>query len=94
MPLYLANTRTLAILEIRNHGQGTTPRVKDKVLSLLREEIQILAQCVELPNGLELAKPNANVCENQERLKALIAGVREVGEVEKRIKEHEKVLRQ
>ncbi len=91
---YLVNTRTLAALAIRHRFAGVTPEVKDEVLRVLQEELQILGRCVSLSYELDLAKPNASMCETLQRLNTLSDGIRKVGELEKKVRKHEKVISQ
>jgi hypothetical protein len=90
--LYLAHTRMLAILTIRNGWEGRAPRVGEEVLGLLEEELRTLAQCLELSYGLDWAKTNVSTCETRDRLNALIDGIGRIGELEKRKKEYEEAF--
>jgi len=92
--LYLAHTRTLAMLAIHNGFGSPAPQVKEEVLGLLQEELRTLAHGVELSYGLDWAKPNTGTCEDLDRLHLLLGEIRKIGELEKRVTEYEKVLRE
>lgn len=92
--LYLAHTRTMAILAISHEFAGTPPQVKERILGLLQEELRTLARCAELSCGLDWAKPDTDTCENLDRLNLLMGKVRKIGELEKRVREYEKAFRE
>lgn len=92
--LYLVNTRTLAVLAIRHRFEGVAPHIKDELVRIRQEELQILVRCVELSYELDSAEPDAAMCEDLGRLNALTDGVRKVGELEKSVRKYGKVISQ
>ena len=87
--LYLANTRTLAILRIQKGDEGLAPQVKNEVLHLLHEELHTLTMCMELSNGLILGRLSTNSCEYLDKLGRLIG---EISKLEKQVREYEKAI--
>jgi ferric-dicitrate binding protein FerR (iron transport regulator) len=89
---YLVATRTLALLAL-NQGLGDmTPSVKRELSALLQEELRILSWCLRLSYELGLGWPAVSSCECSDKIGSLLQGIRELGELEKQMKERQKTL--
>jgi ferric-dicitrate binding protein FerR (iron transport regulator) len=85
---YLVQTRTLALLALNQGLAGTTPPVKREVSALLQEELRILSWCLRLSYELGLGWPAVGSCECSDKVGSLLQGIRELGELEKQLREH------
>jgi len=83
--LYLANTRTLIILAIRNDREAATGGTQNEILPLLEDEIRTLSQCAALLHGLNQAALHEGLCVDGSKCEALIAGIRRIGELEEQM---------
>jgi ferric-dicitrate binding protein FerR (iron transport regulator) len=89
---YLVQTRTLALLAL-NQGLGNmTGPVKQEMSALLQEELRILSWCLRLSYELGLGWPGVSSCECSDKIGSLFQGIRELGELEKQIRERRQTL--
>jgi ferric-dicitrate binding protein FerR (iron transport regulator) len=84
---YLAQTRTLALLALNQGLARITPSVKREVSALLQEELRILSWCLGLSYELGLGWPAVSSCECLDKVDSLLQGIRELGELEKQLRE-------
>lgn len=92
--LYLINTRTLALLEIRRERDTISPQDRNEVLGLLVDEIHILKKCVNWSQEMSLRGSGADSCEYSDKLQNLTGKIRKVGELEKKLRSHGKPISQ
>ncbi len=86
---YLVQTRTLALLALNQGLGGMTGPVRREMSALLQEELRILSWCLRLSYELGLGWPGVSSCECSDKIGSLLQGIRELGELEKQMREHQ-----